>query len=120
MILPAQPRSKHRVPTPAALLYALRLDPVVVSQPAQRLEVLDVQRVGDHLVRFVAVRRLLGLDQERQPAETRIAKQPSKRLEPQTAFPDVFMAIDAAPARALRVIAVKDPQPIEADQPIER
>src|SRR5687767_8569034 len=39
------------------------------------------------------------LEQHRQPAESAIVQEASKRLDPQASLPDVFVSIDAAPAR---------------------
>ena len=52
--------------------------------------------------------------------ETPVGQQPPKRLEAETALADVFVTVDAAAERLLRVVAVKDLQSIEADEPIER
>ena len=54
------------------------------------------------------------------PANRAIVQQAPERLETETALADVLVPIDAAAARALRVVGVKGAQPIEADEPIER
>ena len=48
-----------------------------------------------------------------------IVQQTPERLEPETALADVLVPIDAAAARPLRIVPVKDLQPIEADEAIE-
>ena len=63
--------------------------------------------------------RLLGLDHHRQVREPAIVKQPPERLETETAGADVLVAIDAAAARALRIVGVEESQAIEADDAIE-
>ena len=62
---------------------------------------------------------LLGLDQDRQPRESRVVQQPAERLEPDAPVTDVLVTIDAAAARPLRIVAVKNLQPLDADDPIE-
>ena len=70
-------------------------------------------------MRLTAVRRLFGLDQHRQTGKSRVVEQPAERLEPEAAVADVLVPIDAAAARPLRVVGVKDAQPIESDEAIE-
>ena len=52
--------------------------------------------------------------------EAAIVQQAPERLETEATLTDVLVSIDAAAARPLRVVAVKDLQPIEADDAIER
>ena len=62
----------------------------------------------------------LRLDQNRQIAESWIVQQAPERLETEATLTEVLVSIDAAAARPLRVVTVKDLQPIEADDAIER
>ena len=52
-------------------------------------------------------------------AKRAIGQQPAERLEPEAALADVLVPIDAAAARLLRVVQVKDLDAVEADEPIE-
>ncbi len=46
-------------------------------------------------------------------------QQPAERLEPEAPVADVLVTIDTAAAGPLRIVAVKDLQPLDADDPIE-
>src|SRR5215204_6052992 len=92
----------------------------LAHQPAQRPQVARVPRIDVALA--PALRRIeLGrLEQHRQAREARIRQQPPERFEAETALADVLVPIDTAAARFLRVVQVKDLDPVEADDPIER
>ena len=89
-------------------------------KPAQRSEIPDVERIGHHRMRPPAVMRLLRLNQDRQAVEARSCNSRRNGSRPETAVADVLVTVDAAAARPLRVVTVKDAQPVEPDDTIER
>ena len=68
---------------------------------------------------LAGVLELRRFEQHRQRREPRIVQQPAERLEPEAALADVLVAIDAAPARLLRVVQVEHLDAVEPDDPIE-
>ena len=49
-----------------------------------------------------------------------IGKQPPERFETDESFADMLVPIDSTAARLLRVVAMEDVEPIEADDALER
>src|SRR5687768_1381516 len=90
-----------------------------IAQPSQRRQVFHVERIGDDRPCLLAALRFFGFNEDWQPRESAVVKQPPEWLFSDAAMPDVFVPIDAAPARFLRVVAVKDLQPIDPDEAIE-
>ena len=93
-----------------------------MRSPRSRLKCLQIhriERIGDDGSAFPAPRGLLGFDQERQSGEAAVVQQTAKGLLAQATAPDVLVAVDAAPARLLRIVPMKHLQTIDADDAIE-
>ena len=98
---------------------AVSRDPLGIAEPPEGGEIHRVERVGFDRPAFLAPRRLLGFDQDRQPGKATVVQDPAERLFAEAAASDVLVAIDAAAARLLRVVPVKHLQPVEPDDALE-
>ena len=92
----------------------------LTDQPSQDLQVAAIERIDVAAPPALGGIELGGFEQHRQRAKPRVVEDPPERLEPEPAFADVLVPIDAAAAGLLRVVHVKRLQSREPDDPAER
>ena len=66
-------------------------------------------------MRPLGAARFCGFDQDRECRKPRIPQQPAERFQAEAPVADVLVPIDTAAAWLLRIVAVEDLQPVEAD-----
>src|SRR5690606_27162703 len=87
---------------------------------AKCVQVPLVERVELRHPRVVAdLRRLVGFDHDGQMLEARIVEQSTEPCQSNVSVANVFVPIDPAAQRALRVVGMDDSEALEADNPIE-
>ena len=84
-------------------------------QPSKDRQIAAVERIDVAAAPALCGVQFGRLEQHRQPAKPPIGEDPPERLEPEVAFADVLVPIDAAAARLLGVVQMKRLQSREAD-----
>ncbi len=118
-------RSRLRtIPTAARRSRSLCRSPASESdsspKPPQCGEVLLVVGIDHQRSCPLVAAGLLGLNEDRLAGESWVVQQAPKRLEADESLANVLVTIDAAAARLLRVVAVKNLESVESHEPVER
>ena len=91
----------------------------LTDQSSQDLEVPAIERIDVAAPAALGRIELGGFEQHRQRGEPRVVDNPPEGLEPEPAFANVLVTIDAAAAGFLRVVHVKRLQSRKPDDPAE-